>query len=663
MVRSSLGRSVLLDSGGLAEEYPFCAISVPDFLEMTEWQPHQDLKASGKVREMDDKAEVLFCSHQWCSFTHPDPNGDQLRALQTQIRNLMRGKTKVTSNIALDAAYSYPMLTTGKEWKQRLPNMYIWLDYLSIPQPGAGGGQHSDHRQSTDNSELVAQLTAAVNSIPSYIARSSMMWIVVPPVKHASLEDAICDFTSWRRRGWCRMEFAASKLCAGDDMPLMVVTSPTAPPEYFNPCDIFKLCAARGDFTVDSDRDAVNETLTKMLKAKVERYAKEDITLSRLLQVFSPLFVPREAYYGASGGLDHLKSFLKWRGDAEEEAWEAETGWNLLTLACAMDDGDAVDALLAQDPAKVKGLLEAKGTQLAIPGNGKGPKLRREPLGNKLLQYATCMTPLLAAMTFASRDIVQKLLDAGAPVDRNDPSKSSKKLAAAYDNCDGVALLGYRPCTFRGAVIAGKHENVDLFLERYPQYATAQHPESNACPLHYAAMTSQCRGQKKVVEALLKHGAAPSLDEANGFWYGSVLAATCNTYDQDHDTVRLLMKAGADPAKPEILHPQAKFLRKVTAVFRFFKVDMGGFHRMLSALPQRWKQTPTHIAAQRGDVALVKVLAEHEKFPVAARKADTKGRTPLAVVVGEAPKAAIADIVGPAAVATPVPGNKVAPEQ
>ena len=136
MVRSSLGRSVLLDSGGLAEEYPFCAISVPDFLEMTEWQPHQDLKASGKVKEMDDKAEVLFCSHQWCSFTHPDPNGDQLRALQTQIRNLMKGKTKTKSNFMLDAVYSYPMLTTGKEWKGRLPNMYIWLDYLSIPAAG-----------------------------------------------------------------------------------------------------------------------------------------------------------------------------------------------------------------------------------------------------------------------------------------------------------------------------------------------------------------------------------------------------------------------------------------------------------------------------------------------------------------------------------------------
>ena len=87
---------------------------------------------------------------------------------------------------------------------------------------------------------------------------------------------------------------------------------------------------------------------------------------------------------------------------------------------------------------------------------------------------------------------------------------------------------------------------------------------------------------------------------------------------------------------------------------------MRGFNRMLTMIPQRWKMTPTHIAASRGDVALVKVLAEHEKFPLAAKTNDTKGRTPLAVVVGDAPKAAIADIVGP--VAEAVPGNKIAPE-
>ena len=82
---------------------------------------------------------------------------------------------------------------------------------------------------------------------------------------------------------------------------------------------------------------------------------------------------------------------------------------------------------------------------------------------------------------------------------------------------------------------------------------------------------------------------------------------------------------------------------------------------MLAALPARFKQSPTHIAAKKGDLALVKVLAEHEKF-AKAQYEDTKGRTPVALAVNDTVKTAFAEIVGPAAVATPVPANKVAPE-
>ena len=87
MVRSSLGRAVLADSGLVgSEEYPYYGISVPDFLALTEWLPHEALKASGKAKQMGEADEVIFVSHQWCSFSHPDPAGNQLRALQTQIR-------------------------------------------------------------------------------------------------------------------------------------------------------------------------------------------------------------------------------------------------------------------------------------------------------------------------------------------------------------------------------------------------------------------------------------------------------------------------------------------------------------------------------------------------------------------------------------------------
>ena len=133
------------------------------------------------------------------------------------------------------------------------------------------------------------------------------------------------------------------------------------------------------------------------------------------------------------------------------------------------------DTLLAQDPATVKTLLEAKGENMVIPGTSKkGPKLRREPLGQKALQYSVNMTPLIAAMTFASRAVCEKLLDAGAPVDRCGDGLGERSSA--------TGPVGHRPS--RPARDRWKHENVDLLLERYPQYANALHPEVGLCPLH-----------------------------------------------------------------------------------------------------------------------------------------------------------------------------------
>lgn len=250
-----------------------------------------------------DDAEVLFISHQWTAFDHPDPSGEQLESLQRVLRNLLEGKTSVSNNFMLNLVYKSGFVMTGEMWKAQLPKMHLWIDYISIPQPGAvisaeaatmsaelkaeldtnNDGEITkeemlaspgkakgpsvsteievqDHRtiESTDEKirtrppppprrrlapprvtrrhppphaaaspasppphrhaspaatgALIEQLKAAVDSIPSYIERSSQMWILVPPVKHSDLDAAVCDFNSWRRRGWCRMEFAAAKL-------------------------------------------------------------------------------------------------------------------------------------------------------------------------------------------------------------------------------------------------------------------------------------------------------------------------------------------------------------------------------------------------------------------------------------------------------------------
>ena len=65
---------------------------------------------------MDDtrKADkVIFISHQWTSFNHPDPKNEQLKALQMTIRNLLSGKTTVRTNWALEMSYGIKKVRYG----------------------------------------------------------------------------------------------------------------------------------------------------------------------------------------------------------------------------------------------------------------------------------------------------------------------------------------------------------------------------------------------------------------------------------------------------------------------------------------------------------------------------------------------------------------------
>ena len=92
MVRGSLGNVALSSSTTVQGSYPLYAMPVPTLLSMDAWVPHQDLRDAGKVVEMTadmlKEKDVIFVSHQWVAFNHPDPGGEQLRALQTTITNL-----------------------------------------------------------------------------------------------------------------------------------------------------------------------------------------------------------------------------------------------------------------------------------------------------------------------------------------------------------------------------------------------------------------------------------------------------------------------------------------------------------------------------------------------------------------------------------------------
>ena len=84
----------------MAASYPMYGMKVRDLLAMEEWLPHQDLLAAGKLHVISEdemnRNRVIFLSHQWCSFLHPDPKADQLKALPDRRNTILKCRAKRT---------------------------------------------------------------------------------------------------------------------------------------------------------------------------------------------------------------------------------------------------------------------------------------------------------------------------------------------------------------------------------------------------------------------------------------------------------------------------------------------------------------------------------------------------------------------------------------
>ena len=96
---------------------------------------HQDLlEKEGVLTRFEDlplSSFIMFISHQWNGFHHPDPNGRQLQVLCKMIRELRDG---VHANVSTDPyhvlLYNTKTTTDKSEWKALLSNAYVW--YVSF---------------------------------------------------------------------------------------------------------------------------------------------------------------------------------------------------------------------------------------------------------------------------------------------------------------------------------------------------------------------------------------------------------------------------------------------------------------------------------------------------------------------------------------------------
>jgi len=155
---------------------PMVLVSASQFIKFSKFESFETLRdrlTNNDLKSFDNMelAEVfikkhftIFFSHQWLSWTRPDPNNVQLPVMKAACE-------KLSQNIGLE-----------KCW--------VWYDYGCIPQA------------SRDTQQL------AVHSLPAISSTLQSFVVIAPEAKHDSSGE-ICDLKSYSKRGWCRAEVAS----------------------------------------------------------------------------------------------------------------------------------------------------------------------------------------------------------------------------------------------------------------------------------------------------------------------------------------------------------------------------------------------------------------------------------------------------------------------
>lgn len=119
-----------------------------------------------QLEELRTHKTIVFFSHQWLAWGHPDPENHQYDAMSK----------------ALDTLVSDP------DNKADMKNTMVWVDYSSIPQVHSG------------------MQKLAINSLPMYAGACDFFVIVAPGQRPHQDTGESCDEKSYLRRVWCRAE-------------------------------------------------------------------------------------------------------------------------------------------------------------------------------------------------------------------------------------------------------------------------------------------------------------------------------------------------------------------------------------------------------------------------------------------------------------------------
>lgn len=537
-------------------------VKVSDFLKMDGVPPsHEQLQSRGLLHEWSENMFVTFISHQWCGSKHADPNGLQTSVLRRGLRGLINGTVELEQNIVGTIYALAPDWSSAT--REQLANGYLFLDWFAIPE--IGGCNESGH--------------LAVQSIPFYVEVCNLFIVLAPEIVHEDT-GALCNYSSWLSRGWCRGELWYRMLSSRRSTSIMVMFSEHEV-ECMSHLDWKNNRVGEGDFTEEADRMVLTALGSEAMERKLEflKNDLENLHWFRFYTAFQSWILGQDLKKW-----DDLSEFLEdFHFNSVEDATSGDD--KMFGLLCAV---------LAGDTGMVQQLVRLRAD------------VHRKAFGLGEMGYYNSMTPLMiACMSNQSAEMLTTLLDLNANVhDRSFAGVNSAFLARSPQQVQvlldaGADFSGQRlPAGLAPLVGVGCYANSET-MEAMLSIAKCD-PNGARCgigwgPLHAVATFS--RGNKYAVpkaQLLLENRA-------------DINARCCMS-----GPFQLISHAAR-------LHVSLWGLERSAVKLRFFASSAG--------------ITPLGLAAMMGDHALVKLLLSFDADP---KICNERGDTPadLALVNG-----------------------------
>ena len=242
--------------------FPFYTVPLDTLLEMSDIEPHEELKAKGALVEFTAvMGHAAFISHQWAGHKHPDPELKQLRVLQDALHCIKSELSSIPLDVLSETWVPGAKSLSTKEVTSR--PLFFWYDYFCIPQLEPSTLLASGE---VDRQRFGSSLALAISSIPNYIARCRFFFALCPTLEDAPQSQVLTP-RSWAQRGWCRTERAMRELSQHESW--IMIKGKKRLEFVASPVASLGSSPGEGHFTQEEDRPLLGQIFLQVLRTKL----------------------------------------------------------------------------------------------------------------------------------------------------------------------------------------------------------------------------------------------------------------------------------------------------------------------------------------------------------------------------------------------------------